>query len=65
MEKPKLFAVDTNDTYVPVLPIDGCELAPFPGMIPSGDDTRYVVGVHVVVVDGGVRGVVPLQMVRR
>jgi hypothetical protein len=63
----RLLAVETNETNVPVFPIAGCELGPFPGVIPSGDETRYVTGAHVVVVVGDDcdRGVAPSHIFRR
>ncbi len=56
----RLLADDTNATYVPPWETAGCPLGALPGVTPSGDETRYVVGTHVdVVVLGCVIGVMP------
>jgi hypothetical protein len=46
---PRFVAEDANDTYKPVFDMDGYRLAAFPGVVPSGVETRYVVGTHAVV----------------
>ena len=43
---PRFDAVDVNETNNPVFDIEGFELAPLPGVTPSGVDTKKVVGVH-------------------
>ena len=45
---PRFRAVDTNAITDAALEIDGAELAPFPGVVPSGVETKNVVGEHVV-----------------
>jgi len=45
---PRFCAVDTNAITDAALEIDGAELAPFPGEVPSGVETRNVVGEHVM-----------------
>jgi hypothetical protein len=45
---PRFRAVDTNATTDAELEIDGAELGPFPGVVPSGVETRNVIGEHVV-----------------
>jgi hypothetical protein len=45
---PRFRAVDTNTITDAALEIDGAELAPFPGVVPSGVETKNVVGEHVV-----------------
>jgi hypothetical protein len=45
---PRLLAVDTKATNAPPDAIDGAELGPFPGVVPSGVETRKVVGEQVV-----------------
>jgi hypothetical protein len=47
---PRFRAVDTNATTAAELEIDGAELGPFPGVVPSGVETRNVIGEHVVLV---------------
>lgn len=43
---PKFDAIDVNETNDPEADIEGFELTPFPGVIPSGVDIKKVVGVH-------------------
>jgi hypothetical protein len=45
---PRFRAVDTNAITDAALEIDGAELGPFPGVVPSGVETKNVVGEHVV-----------------
>jgi hypothetical protein len=45
---PRLLAVETKATKAPLDAIDGAELGPFPGVVPSGVETRKVVGEQVV-----------------
>lgn len=45
---PRFRAVDTKAITDAALEIDGAELGPFPGLVPSGVETRNVVGEHVV-----------------
>lgn len=45
---PRFRAVDTNAITEATPPMDGAELGPFPGLIPSGVETKKVVGEHVV-----------------
>jgi hypothetical protein len=45
---PRFLALDTNDTKSPADAMDGLELAPLPGVVPSGVETRKVVGTQVV-----------------
>ena len=45
---PKFVAADVNETNVPFSVTAGWELAPLPGVVPSGVDIKKVVGVHVV-----------------
>jgi hypothetical protein len=45
---PRFRAFDTNAITDAALEIDGAELGPFPGVVPSGVDTRNVIGEHVV-----------------
>ena len=67
MPEARLLAVDAKATNVPTFPIAGCELGAFPGVVPSGEDTRYVVGAHavVVLVEDCDNGVAPSHIVRR
>src|ERR1700735_1808 len=44
---PRFDAVDVNETNNPLSDTEGFELAPLPGVMPSGVDTKKVVGVHV------------------
>jgi|ERR1700733_11842470 len=44
---PRFDAVDVNETNKPFSDTEGFELGPLPGVVPSGVDTRKVVGVHV------------------
>jgi len=37
---PRLVADDVNETYKPSVEMDGCELGPSPGVVPSGVETR-------------------------
>jgi hypothetical protein len=46
---PRFRAVDTNAIRDAAVDIDGAELGPFPGVVPSGVETRNVTGEHVVV----------------
>jgi hypothetical protein len=46
---PRFRAVDTNAITDAAIEIDGAELGPFPGVVPSGVETKNVVGEHVVV----------------
>jgi len=46
---PRFRAVDTNAIKDAAVEIDGAELGPLPGVLPSGVETRNVVGEHVVV----------------
>ena len=45
---PKFRAVDMNAITDAELESDGAELGPFPGVVPSGVETKNVVGEHVV-----------------
>jgi hypothetical protein len=45
---PRFRAFDTNAITDAALEIDGAELCPFPGVVPSGVETRNVIGEHVV-----------------
>lgn len=45
---PRFRAVDTNAITDAALEMDGAELAPFPGVVPSAVETKNVVGEHVV-----------------
>lgn len=45
---PRFRAVDTNAITDATPPMDGAELGPFPGVVPSGVETKNVVGEHVV-----------------
>ena len=45
---PRFRAVDTNAITDAALEMDGAELGPFPGVVPSGVETKNVVGEHVV-----------------
>lgn len=45
---PRFRAVDTNAITDAELEMDGAELDPFPGVVPSGVETKKVVGEHVV-----------------
>ena len=45
---PRLRAVDMNAITDAELEMDGSELGPFPGVVPSGVETKNVVGEHVV-----------------
>ena len=45
---PRFRDIETNATYNPPDPIDGAELGPSPGVIPSRLETRSVVGEQVV-----------------
>lgn len=45
---PRFRAADTNAITDAALEIEGAELGPFPGVAPSGVETRNVVGVQVV-----------------
>src|SRR5579864_118388 len=45
---PRFRAVDMNAITDAALEIEGAELGPFPGVVPSGVETRNVVGVQVV-----------------
>ncbi len=45
---PRLFAVETKTTKRAPDAIDGAELGPFPGVLPSAVETRKVVGEQVV-----------------
>ena len=55
---PRFVATDVNDTYNPLEAVEGLELAPLPGVVPSGVDIKYVVPVQVV-------PVTPLQVSRK
>jgi hypothetical protein len=37
---PKFVATDVNETYNPLEAVEGFELAPLPGVVPSGVDIR-------------------------
>jgi hypothetical protein len=43
---PRLVAKEAKATNKPVFEMAGCELAPLPGVVASGVETRYVVGVQ-------------------
>ena len=45
--EPKFVAVDVKETNNPSSEIEGFELGPFPNVVVSGVETRYVVGTHV------------------
>jgi hypothetical protein len=45
---PRFRAIDTNATTDAPLESEGFELGPFPGVVPSGVETRKVIGEHVV-----------------
>src|SRR5262249_8618960 len=45
---PRFRAVDTNAITDAAVEMDGAELAPFPGVVPSGVETKNVIGEHVV-----------------
>jgi hypothetical protein len=45
---PRFVATDVNETYNPLVAVEGFELAPLPGVVPSGVDIRYVEPVQVV-----------------
>ncbi len=45
---PRFRAFDTNAITDAALEMEGAELGPFPGVVPSGVETRNVVGVQVV-----------------
>jgi hypothetical protein len=47
---PRFLAVDTKATKSPPDAIEGAELAPLPGVVPSAVETRNVVGEQVVLV---------------
>src|ERR1700733_9995846 len=45
--EPRFDAVEVNATKSPSSEMEGFELGPLPAVVPSGVDTRYVVGTHV------------------
>jgi len=58
---PRFRATETNATKLPTSPTTGSELAPLPGVTPSAEETKYVVGMHVGAI---VSGVTPSQILR-
>jgi hypothetical protein len=58
---PRFVAEDAKATKSPASAMAGFELARLPGVVPSGVETRYVVGVHPAV---GATGGTTLQVLR-